>query len=215
MVFNAHSALIRLRDNSIVLRDSASGTQHQFSVEQLRLFSRFDDAIRGDRIAGPGTIIPAGYDLFRTLWAQDATINDLAPRPALAARPAPAPVPAGSSAAYSEHQRAIVDDLIWSQLDRNRRQQEFYRQRRETKRREREDEPELAALGVSGGEGKTRREKAKEERAAKRRERKKKTVEDVPPEDLPRREDRDDEDDDMSEHVLRMPEEVAGASGSS
>ncbi|KAI0711042.1 hypothetical protein C8T65DRAFT_549482, partial [Cerioporus squamosus] len=153
-VFSQHAFLERLRNNQVILRDPRSGTRHQYSTEQLRLYSLFDRALREDRITGPGHIVPGGYEHFRDLWAQDAgnavqfseyspnsgavvihgnavNIDELAPISGRA-HAATTPRTLGSvTTGLDPRRQAVLDDLIWDQLYRNQRGRDAYLQRRE------------------------------------------------------------------------------------
>ncbi|KAJ8473319.1 hypothetical protein ONZ51_g7961 [Trametes cubensis] len=159
MVFTRHSFLERLPNNHLVLRSGTSGHRVQYTPEQVRLYSRFDRAIRLGRLEGAGHLSPAGYAEFRDLWAQDddcpyqfsrydaetgastaigvaIDVEDLAPvSPRVVVRP---PDTASSSPSadprYDSRKQSIVDDLIFDQLDRSRKAQAAIRARQEAKR---------------------------------------------------------------------------------
>ncbi|KAL7284496.1 hypothetical protein ACG7TL_001787 [Trametes sanguinea] len=232
MVFNGNSALTRLRDQSVILRESSTGHRYHFSAEQLRLFGRFDEALRHQHVSGPGRLVPAGYELFRTLWAQDAAcpyrfaeyspdsgitvvegehlpVDELAPPPAVSAAVSPSPASRVDSG-YTPRQQAIVDSLIWSQLERNQRQQEFYRLRREARQRNRE-----AVLDYDHPDDSTRR--ARRGRAGGNGPANKKAKSAIPPADpepsnLPQARPRDGDDDDMDGMVLEIPDDAGQSS---
>ncbi|KAL7277451.1 hypothetical protein ACG7TL_008372 [Trametes sanguinea] len=117
--------------------------------------------------------------------------------------------PAGrADSSYTPRQQAIVDGLIWSQLERNQRQQEFYRMRREARRLAREDGPEASEAASSTGR------RARHGQGTSNGSIKKKRRVVIPPADpepsasLQGRP-RDDDDDDMDGMVLEVPEDNA------
>ncbi|KAI0327502.1 hypothetical protein GY45DRAFT_1224459, partial [Cubamyces sp. BRFM 1775] len=160
-VFTANAFLRRLGNHTVIMRDGASGARFHYSAEQLRLYSRFDYGLRSNHYSGPDLLMPAGYEEFRRLWAQDADcpsqfvqydpvtghitvtggaldLDEFAPL-----RPAPPPVPASAPATTppsegplnTPRRRAIVDELIWSQLERDLKGKEAYRLRKEKRAR--------------------------------------------------------------------------------
>ncbi|KAI0637324.1 hypothetical protein C8Q77DRAFT_1071454 [Trametes polyzona] len=153
MVYNQHAFLTRRPDNLVVMLDQTTNRRHHYSVEQLRLYSRFDSGIRDGSINGPTDIaLPAGYREFCRLWGQDDAcpfhfsdyeptaglisierihlpVDELAPLVRAAGLPVQAPAAAlGTGPTYSTRRQAIVDDLIWGQLERDMRGREAYRQ---------------------------------------------------------------------------------------
>ncbi|KAH9851732.1 hypothetical protein C2E23DRAFT_855786 [Lenzites betulinus] len=162
MAYRTHHYLRRLRNNSVILRDNVTGERTHFSVEQLRLFSGFDDGLRRQLFSGPGLLTPGGYEDFRRLWAQDAEcpyqfaiynpvsgnvtiaglalhIDELAPiTQAPPARNAPPPASTGlpvEGAINTPRRRAIVEELMWTHLERDLKGKEAYRQRKDKRDR--------------------------------------------------------------------------------
>ncbi|KAI0629887.1 hypothetical protein C8Q77DRAFT_1160892 [Trametes polyzona] len=228
MVFNQNANLTRFQDNSIVLWDTATGHCYKFSVDQLRLFGCFDDTLRNNHIYGPSQIIPASYNQFGSLWAQDPLclicfskyssdsgiitiegkalpLDDLAPGTPRNLQMGPTPSSAARvDGGYTLRQQAIVEDLIWSQLECNQHQQEFHRMRREARCHAWDDEAALTAKGSS-------RRAHLGPTAGKRLLKKKKHVDlaltDPEPSNVNRGR-RDDDDNDMEDQVLRFSDQA-------
>ncbi|OSC97101.1 hypothetical protein PYCCODRAFT_1193157 [Trametes coccinea BRFM310] len=165
MVYSRHTFLERLPNRHLVLRSAEGGHRFQFAPEQVRLYSRFDGQLRAGHATGAGLLTPAGYDHFRILWAQDEdcpyqfceydgttgaitvhgsaiAIEELAPVvPRVPPRePVSTPAMPQDEPRYDARRQAIVDDLIFDQLDRSRKATNAIRARREA-RRSRETTP--------------------------------------------------------------------------
>ncbi|KAH9854452.1 hypothetical protein C2E23DRAFT_726608 [Lenzites betulinus] len=158
--FNDNTALDRLGNGNILMRREVHGTKQQYSIDQLRMYSRFDFALRADRLSGPGLIVPAGYSEFCELWAQDRdcryqfvqydqitgvidvvgihlTADLLAPTrerltPQLRVH-AVKPLPAAPATRLEPRRQAIVDNLIYDHLEHTQRVQDIIRDRRDRK----------------------------------------------------------------------------------
>ncbi|KAH9851429.1 hypothetical protein C2E23DRAFT_712273, partial [Lenzites betulinus] len=157
--FTDHSSLDRLPNGNIILHRRPTGGRHQYTTDQLRLYSNFDYALRGDRISGPGLVVPAGYAEFRELWAQDTECryqftaydaasgevdlvgihlppDQLAPavgeaRGRAPARPNPTPAVLNANERHEARRRTIIDTLMLDQLERGQHIQDEIRARRE------------------------------------------------------------------------------------
>ncbi|KAH9850691.1 hypothetical protein C2E23DRAFT_695657, partial [Lenzites betulinus] len=159
--FTDHSSLDRLPNGNIILHRRPNGGRHQYTTNQLRLYSNFDYALRGDRISGPGLVVPAGYNEFWELWAQDTDCRyqftaydavtgevDLvgihlppdqlapaadrpAPRMQAVARVSPAAMELSANDRLEARRRTIIDTLMLDQLERGQHIQEEIRARRE------------------------------------------------------------------------------------
>ncbi|KAH9858471.1 hypothetical protein C2E23DRAFT_706808, partial [Lenzites betulinus] len=158
--FSDHSSLDRLANGNVILHRNPGGGRHQYTLDQLRLYSDFDYALRSDRLSGPGLVVPAGYTEFRDLWAQDTQCryqfaaydvetgdvdlvgvhlppDQLAPRtaqtePVIAPRAPPqAFVAPTPNERLEARRRTIIDTLMLDQLERGQRIQDEIRARRE------------------------------------------------------------------------------------
>ncbi|KAH9853619.1 hypothetical protein C2E23DRAFT_702931, partial [Lenzites betulinus] len=159
--FMDHSSLDRLPNGNIILHRRPTGGRHQYTTDQLRLYSNFNYALRGDRISGPGLVVPAGYMEFQELWAQDVDCryqftsydaisgqvailgahlppDELAPvavRPVVpmqtAARSVSAPTFSSANERLEARRRTIIDTLMLDQLERSQHIQDEIRARRE------------------------------------------------------------------------------------
>lgn len=172
--FNDNTYLDRLGNGNIIMRTEPYGMKQQYSIDQLRMYSRFDFALRADRLSGPGLIIPAGYTEFCESWAQDTecryqftqydqttgaitvvgihlTENLLAPTRERITPPlrvhavGPLPaVPVAPGTRLEPRRQQIVDNLIYNHLERDQRTQDLIRARRERKTNE---GPAMASTG--------------------------------------------------------------------
>ncbi|KAI0742516.1 hypothetical protein C8Q80DRAFT_1158039 [Daedaleopsis nitida] len=126
-----HSALSRLEGNQHILLRDSDGDAFRFSPEQVRLYCRFDLALRRGEYDSARTAYPGGYDTWTTLWnrAEDfpyrfstiesdgsVIINGQHPE---ADRVAPLPPPAVAASPFSNSQLHSVQGLLWDLAARN------------------------------------------------------------------------------------------------